>query len=114
MDNQKNHKPNGQFAVGNQASKGKGRPVGSRNAITQDMLNRLVKKFEEDDTNPVEGMYALLKDPEANPELKFRIYDKLMMYTNNPAFITTDENGEAELSHADIEARIAELEAKKD
>lgn len=105
----KDRNPDGTFATGNKITR-----KGSRNAITQDMLNRLVKKFEEDKTNPVEGMYALLNDPEANPELKFRIFSKMMDYTNNPALITTDEDGKAEMSHADIEARIAELEAKKE
>lgn len=106
----KDRNPDGTFAAGNTISKG--RQTGSRNAITQDMLNRLVKKFEADDTNPVEGMYALLNDENANAELKFRIFSKLMDYTNNQALNTTDDDGNAQMNESDIDAQIAEMQRK--
>lgn len=88
----------GRFIAGHQHSQG--RKLGSRNAITKDALVRLSKKFEQEGKHPVEGFYQLLNDPDASADLKFKIYSKMLDYTNDTHYIETDDEGN-DIIHTD-------------
>ena len=59
----------GQFVKGN--TQGKGRPKGSRNKMTQRMLNRVAER-SEDGLSMEEIMMDIAQDPQMPAELRFK------------------------------------------
>ncbi|MFA0145363.1 hypothetical protein AB4452_04675 [Vibrio lentus] len=88
------------------APKGAGRPKGSRNKLTQKELDFVASQ---------EGTLTqkLMKMSECgDPDLEFKAVSKLLDFINSRDLNTHTDDDKAEMNHADIEARIAELEAK--
>jgi hypothetical protein len=66
----------------------KGRPVGSRNKITQRELTHI------EELGSIVLALKALHDESDDPEFKLKILTKILEYSNNKDFITTDKQGQ--------------------
>lgn len=85
-----------------------GRKKGSRNKYTQAMLDTAMAHLEENNFNPMNQIIELFKSTD-DENLKFKILQDMLKFNNNPALITTDDDGKAEMSPDSIDARLSEL-----
>ncbi|MEZ9229981.1 hypothetical protein AB4259_02715 [Vibrio amylolyticus] len=105
----KERNKDGTFAAGNS-----GRPKGSRNKYTQKMLDTAMSHLEERNFNPMDEILKLYRTTK-DEQLKARILMDYLKINNNPALITTDEEGKSEymeLSNDELAQRVKELTSK--
>ncbi|MGL5013266.1 MAG: hypothetical protein ACRC6V_03125 [Bacteroidales bacterium] len=98
---------NGQFLSGN--TLGKGRPKGSRNKMTQLMLDR-VSSRSEDGLSMEEIMMDIAQDPNQPAELRFKAAAKISdLVFPKAASIEVQMDDNAVLTKSEMDARIKQL-----
>ena len=97
----------GQFVKGNKASGG--RPKGSRNKMTQRMLNRVAER-SEDGLSMEEIMMDIAQDPNMPADLRFKAAAKIadLVYPK-AASVEVNMNDEDKMSKDQIDSRLKEL-----
>lgn len=102
-----NPNPVHKFAVGN--TYGKGKVKGSRNKMTQLMLDRVASR-SEDGLSMEEIMMDIAQDPNMPPELRFKAAAKVSdLVFPRAASVEVDVEDDGGLTGAELDSRIKEL-----
>lgn len=99
---------NGTFGKGH--SYATGRPTGSANKLTIEMLKIAQTWSEEEDFTPIHGLRMIAENPEASLDLKVKCYSKLadIFYIKHQAVAQEAEK----LSSAEIDIKLKETLAR--
>lgn len=96
------------FKPGHTLSKGKGRPVGSKDSRSR--YYDVMALLESESHDPVMALITLAKDPNADPELRFKANKELVSKVA-PQLKAIEHKGDTEMA-SDVAELKAELKAQ--